>query len=562
MTVTRTPTGQELTCLICGTGDNLDIDHVVNRGMGGSKARDVPENKVHLCRPHHELKTLNRIRARVSDGLYEWSYIEKGDDPKNESNWGPWMKVPVHVDKRHKCLVQNPADEQQQISGGIDIDGSSAAFSAEGGDSGAGSPAGPPSAGVPVEVPLFGDARLPKRFWDKAQVAINGCWLWIGSGSHKGYGCIWWGGASRPAHLIAYEVLIGHLADGLQSDHLCRVRQCVNPTHIEPVTSRENTLRGESPLSTRARYAAITHCKRGHPFNEANTIHKPNGTRQCRTCKQATDRQWSARKTRGAEVSVESGEAESGHGSDRTQRTGLTMKKPLGRSLGLTEGSAPPPPAEAVLTPSVGNDDGEADTPPPTGPAMVASPSSFLSEDWTGLSDDDLQGKFDAADQMQGVAFLAKCKAVFTYRNNHDWGDTWTENAYSQFHVSRPTLYAYSNIWEIVSQSENLAERVGSLTDSRAVMQYIGRRNPKDGAVAMEAAIDYVAEFAQPPSVIALAEKLGVEKGVAVKRWTLEQIAAFKGAHENRDTAHSYYSTCPYCSVVDVLLKFLEERDG
>ena len=65
MTVTRQPTGQDLICLVCHKGDNIDIDHVVNRGMGGSKKRDVPENKVPLCRDCHRLKTDGRIETWV-----------------------------------------------------------------------------------------------------------------------------------------------------------------------------------------------------------------------------------------------------------------------------------------------------------------------------------------------------------------------------------------------------------------------------------------------------------------------------------------------------------------
>ena len=64
MSLTRHPTGQDLMCLVC-LKPAQDIDHVVNRGMGGSKERDVPENKVPLCRECHDLKTEGRIKTRV-----------------------------------------------------------------------------------------------------------------------------------------------------------------------------------------------------------------------------------------------------------------------------------------------------------------------------------------------------------------------------------------------------------------------------------------------------------------------------------------------------------------
>ena len=122
------------------------------------------------------------------------------------------------------------------------------------------------------------------RFWPKVSVQSNGCWLWIGAKNDLGYGMFSPNGrAGRRvrAHRWAYEYLIGEIPVGLEPDHLCRNPLCVNPTHLEPVTHRENVLRGDSLFANHARQ---THCKRGHPFNESNTYRYASGGRKCRRC--------------------------------------------------------------------------------------------------------------------------------------------------------------------------------------------------------------------------------------------------------------------------------------
>lgn len=114
---------------------------------------------------------------------------------------------------------------------------------------------------------------------DKIEIQPNGCWQWTGN-TGRGYGRISANGRPQQAHRVGYELLVGPIPEGLTLDHLCRNRGCVNPAHVEPVTHRENVLRGEGVAANRARQ---THCKRGHPFNDENTC-LCAGKRYCRPC--------------------------------------------------------------------------------------------------------------------------------------------------------------------------------------------------------------------------------------------------------------------------------------
>ena len=109
---------------------------------------------------------------------------------------------------------------------------------------------------------------VEERFWAKVDKnGLGGCWLWTASRMGLGYGVFYRKGQSRMAHRGAYELFIGPIPEGLELDHLCRVHHCVNPDHLEPVTHRENNMRGirgTGPLRQ-------THCRRGHPFDEVNT---------------------------------------------------------------------------------------------------------------------------------------------------------------------------------------------------------------------------------------------------------------------------------------------------
>lgn len=123
---------------------------------------------------------------------------------------------------------------------------------------------------------------LPERFHLSYVVGPNDCWSWRRP-SPNGYGMIYANGRPQWAHRAGYELLVGPIPKGLELDHLCRNRACVNPAHLEPVIHRENCLRG---VSRNAENARKTHCLRGHEFTPENTYHPPKRPtrRYCRAC--------------------------------------------------------------------------------------------------------------------------------------------------------------------------------------------------------------------------------------------------------------------------------------
>lgn len=123
------------------------------------------------------------------------------------------------------------------------------------------------------------DACLPERFWVKVQEQPSGCWGWTGRIDRYGYAQYSERGQMVGAHRVSYTALCGPIPTGLQVDHLCRNRACVNPDHLEPVTQLENARRGAA--------ARKTHCVNGHAFTPENTYRRPGvggGRRSCREC--------------------------------------------------------------------------------------------------------------------------------------------------------------------------------------------------------------------------------------------------------------------------------------
>jgi hypothetical protein len=121
-------------------------------------------------------------------------------------------------------------------------------------------------------------------------VLPNGCHEWQGGQNGGGYGKVWWEGKKWYIHRLRYEMEFGPVPEGMVLDHYaCNNRKCCNPTHVRPVTIRENVLRSSSPA---ALCATKTHCKNGHPLVEGNLVPAGvrRGQRMCRTCHNARSR--------------------------------------------------------------------------------------------------------------------------------------------------------------------------------------------------------------------------------------------------------------------------------
>lgn len=128
---------------------------------------------------------------------------------------------------------------------------------------------------IPWEERFYGRIDMPDGWL--------GCWLWRGAQLPDGYGQVRVGHTSTTAHRDAYTHLVGPIPEGLHLDHLCRVRLCVNPGHLEPVTQAENSRRSDHP------HARKTHCKAGHPLSGSN-LRLNAGKRVCIACAQIASR--------------------------------------------------------------------------------------------------------------------------------------------------------------------------------------------------------------------------------------------------------------------------------
>lgn len=139
---------------------------------------------------------------------------------------------------------------------------------------------------------------LSEKFWEK--VNKNGpiseyrpdfdpCWLWTAAVNAKGYGIMCVKNGTTMAHRISYNIHLGQVPSGKQIDHLCRVRNCVNPKHLEAVLPIVNTHRGYTN-------ATKTHCPHGHPYSGENLYISPRGNRQCRECVRRSQMRYQKRK--------------------------------------------------------------------------------------------------------------------------------------------------------------------------------------------------------------------------------------------------------------------------
>lgn len=132
--------------------------------------------------------------------------------------------------------------------------------------------------------------ELPPRMRNKVAVdADSGCWLWIGSRNSRGYGLTSTRGVLALTHRRSYELLVAPIPDGLTIDHLCLVKRCLNPEHLEPVPRAENIRRAADLIQQTPFYPC------GHPRTEENTLvggNRPSArrSRRCRTCLNAAAR--------------------------------------------------------------------------------------------------------------------------------------------------------------------------------------------------------------------------------------------------------------------------------
>jgi hypothetical protein len=133
-----------------------------------------------------------------------------------------------------------------------------------------------------------------ERFWSKVR-PTGFCWEWTAATFTNGYGQFQMNGSPKLAHRVAYELLVGPIPEGLTLDHLCRVKHCVNPDHLDPVTQAENNARYPGVRTGGRDKQLMTHCKRGHEFTPENTGRQPNGRKTCRKCSRNRQRVYRAK---------------------------------------------------------------------------------------------------------------------------------------------------------------------------------------------------------------------------------------------------------------------------
>lgn len=154
-------------------------------------------------------------------------------------------------------------------------------------------------------------ARARERIIASTLATSDGCWVWQRKVDHGGYGQARFtdaGGRKRDvgAHRFSWAAFRGPIPPGLQIDHVCRNTLCVNPDHLEPVSSKENVRRGKAALGRwgRQRDSHRTTCNHGHPLNDDNVLYyaRADGyvVRICKPCRARSSREWKARRRNAA----------------------------------------------------------------------------------------------------------------------------------------------------------------------------------------------------------------------------------------------------------------------
>lgn len=121
-----------------------------------------------------------------------------------------------------------------------------------------------------------------ERFLAKTERHPSGCLLWVGALVPGGYGHFWFEGKPQSAHRVAHKLFIGPIPEGMQVNHTCDVKLCVEPTHLYAGTQSDN----QRDAVSRGRHKETKKraCIRGHAFTPENTYVRPDGRRRCREC--------------------------------------------------------------------------------------------------------------------------------------------------------------------------------------------------------------------------------------------------------------------------------------
>jgi HNH endonuclease len=132
---------------------------------------------------------------------------------------------------------------------------------------------------------MLNDPRFPDKIWSRIHVVPqNGCWIWTGSLNPDSYGYVYLDGKTRWLHRLFYEAFKGPIPENTEIDHLCRVRHCCNPEHLEAVPHQVNIDRGNGRKGFFKRQC----CIHGHPYTPETTYISPKGVRACRICRTVT----------------------------------------------------------------------------------------------------------------------------------------------------------------------------------------------------------------------------------------------------------------------------------
>lgn len=156
-----------------------------------------------------------------------------------------------------------------------------------------------------VQQPLKLKPTAAERFWLKVDKREpNDCWPWLGHLLRTGYGVAYLDGQHTTAHRVAYILFHGSIPEGMTIDHLCHTkacklgddcphRRCCNPRHLELVTPKENSRRGNGGLRGVPKPSLLkTACPHGHPYDEQNTAYTKKGHRICKECRRLRAQQF------------------------------------------------------------------------------------------------------------------------------------------------------------------------------------------------------------------------------------------------------------------------------